>query len=54
MEKNTETPEAMAPLDHAVSPMQLLGWLRSTLDDGETIDVAEWNRAVTALKGSQH
>ena len=47
-------PEAMDPLEYRVSPMQLLGWLRADLDSGQTIDVAEWNKAVTALQGREH
>jgi hypothetical protein len=53
MEENTETPQAIPYFDHDVSPLQLLGWLRSVLDDGRTIDVAEWNKAVTTLAGTK-
>jgi len=38
--------------DSKVEPLQLLGWLRSALDAGEVIDVAEWNKAVKALEGT--
>ena len=29
---------------------QLLGWLYATLQAGQVVDVAEWNRAITALR----
>ena len=39
--------------DHTkVSARVLLGWLASVLEQGGTIDVAEWNKAVRALQSA--
>jgi hypothetical protein len=36
--------------DHLkVNPRVLLGWLANVLEQGESIDVAEWNKAIRAL-----
>lgn len=40
-------------LDHTtVSPRVMLGWLASVLEQGGTIDVAEWNKAIRALQSA--
>ena len=40
--------------DHLkVNPRVLLGWLANVLEQGGSIDVAEWNKAIQALEAAQ-
>lgn len=45
------------PMDLDALPLaksqQLLGWIYATLQSGQAVDAAEWNRAITTLTESK-